>query len=193
MNPIIGLLPDPDMATWPVLRKLTDYDKVEKIFGQVFDYLKPYIADHKAEFNPDNPPRDLIDVWLGEMHVKASEPTSGFSPDLGTESLLAAMQELCFAGMDTTSQSVTWLMLYLLHHPDVKKRVQAEIDEVTTMTLSITYLEVLLVSAWLSATLLPISCKSVQPVPARVEDPVSLVWQSSSSGATINPTFHKML
>ena len=31
------------------------------------------------------------------------------------------------------------------------------------------------VSAWQSATMLPISCKSVQPVPARVEQPVSSV------------------
>ncbi len=38
------------------------------------------------------------------------------------------------------------------------------------------------VSAWQSATLLPISCNSVQPVPARVEEPVSPVRQSSIIG-----------
>ena len=44
------------------------------------------------------------------------------------------------------------------------------------------------VSAWLSATLLPISCKSAQPVPAWLEEPVSRpVRQSSSSGVTNNP------
>ena len=37
------------------------------------------------------------------------------------------------------------------------------------------------VSAWQSATLLPISCKSVQPVPARVEEPVSLVKLSQDA------------
>ncbi len=46
-------------------------------------------------------------------------------------------------------------------------------------------------SAWQSATLLPISCKSVQPVPVWVEEPVSSVRQSSSSGATNNPPFPK--
>ncbi len=48
------------------------------------------------------------------------------------------------------------------------------------------------VSELQSATLLPISCKSVQPVPARVEEPVSPVRQSSSGGATNNPPFPKM-
>ena len=43
------------------------------------------------------------------------------------------------------------------------------------------------VSAWQSPTLLPISCKSVQPVPVRVEETVSLVRQSSSGGVTYSP------
>ena len=43
------------------------------------------------------------------------------------------------------------------------------------------------VSAWQSATLLPISYKSVQSAPARVEEPVCLVKQSSSGGVTNNP------
>ena len=48
------------------------------------------------------------------------------------------------------------------------------------------------VSAWQSATLLPIRCKSVQPVPARVDEPASLLSQSSSAGATNNSPFPKM-
>ena len=48
------------------------------------------------------------------------------------------------------------------------------------------------VIAWQSATLLPISCKSVRPVSARVEEPVSPERQSSSGGVTYNPPFPKM-
>ncbi len=48
------------------------------------------------------------------------------------------------------------------------------------------------VSVWQSATLLPTSCNSVQPVPARVEKPVSLARQSSSGDVTNNPPFPKM-
>ena len=36
------------------------------------------------------------------------------------------------------------------------------------------------------------TAKSVQPVPARVEEPVSLVMQSSNGGVTNNPPFPKM-
>ena len=48
------------------------------------------------------------------------------------------------------------------------------------------------VSAWQSATLLPISCKSSQPVPAQVEEPFSLVRRFTSGGATNNPPFPEM-
>ncbi len=48
------------------------------------------------------------------------------------------------------------------------------------------------VSACQSAAPLPISCKLVQPVIARVEEPVSPVRQSSSCGVTNNPLFPKM-
>ena len=46
---------------------------------------------------------------------------------------------------------------------------------------------------WQSATLLLIRCKSAQqPVPARVEEPVTPIRQSASGGATNNPPFPKM-
>ena len=48
------------------------------------------------------------------------------------------------------------------------------------------------VSAWQSTTLLPISCNSVQPVQAWVEEPVSPTSQSSNGCATNNPPFPKI-
>ncbi len=50
------------------------------------------------------------------------------------------------------------------------------------------------ISAWQSATLLPKSCQSVQPVPARVEEPVNPVRQSSNGMHRIiqYPPFPKM-
>ena len=36
----------------------------------------------------------------------------------------------CFTGAETTSSSLLWAFLFLLHHPEVQTRVQAEIDSV---------------------------------------------------------------
>ena len=130
MNPVLALLPDRKMGAWPILSKLTDYDTVQAINDQIFAYLRPYIDDHQAEFNPHNPPRDLIDVWLAEMHDKSGDRRSGFGPELGKDTLLLVLQELCFAGMDTTSQSTTWFLFYLLHNPKAKQQIQDEIDKV---------------------------------------------------------------
>lgn len=40
------------------------------------------------------------------------------------------VNNLFTAGTDTTSATLQWSLLYLMHYPDVRKRVQQEIDEV---------------------------------------------------------------
>ena len=34
-----------------------------------------------------------------------------------------------FSGAETTSSSLLWAILFLLHHPEVQRKVHAEIDE----------------------------------------------------------------
>ena len=43
--------------------------------------------------------------------------------------------DLFIAGMETTSSSLLWTFFYLLHHPEVQKRVHQELDEVTPSLL----------------------------------------------------------
>ena len=38
--------------------------------------------------------------------------------------------DLLFAGTETTGNTLTWSIVYLLHYPDVKEKVQKEIDKV---------------------------------------------------------------
>jgi cytochrome P450 len=38
------------------------------------------------------------------------------------------MSDFFVAGADTTSVTLSWAMLYLLHNPDVEKKVQEELD-----------------------------------------------------------------
>ena len=43
--------------------------------------------------------------------------------------------DLFIAGTETTSTSLVWTFLYLLHHPDVKQRLHNEIEEVNHISL----------------------------------------------------------
>ncbi len=43
--------------------------------------------------------------------------------------LLRLIGDLFGAGTETTTNTLLWTVVYMLHHPDVMKKVQAEIDE----------------------------------------------------------------
>ncbi|XP_070844320.1 cytochrome P450 2U1 [Chaetodon trifascialis] len=90
-------------------------------------FLKRIIAKHRETLDPGNP-RDLVDMYLVEMLAQqaAGEEDSSFSEDY----LFYIIGDLFIAGTDTTSNSVLWILLYMVLHPDVQDRVQAEIDEV---------------------------------------------------------------
>ena len=47
------------------------------------------------------------------------------------------MIDLFLAGMETTSSSLMWTFLYMIHHPDIQKRVHQELDEVTIIFFDI--------------------------------------------------------
>ncbi|XP_076584833.1 cytochrome P450 2U1 [Chaetodon auriga] len=90
-------------------------------------FLKRLIAKHRETLDPGNP-RDLVDMYLVEMLAQqaAGEEGSSFTEDY----LFYIIGDLFIAGTDTTANSVLWILLYMVLHPDVQERVQAEIDEV---------------------------------------------------------------
>ena len=53
----------------------------------------------------------------------------------GYYALFNNLIDLFIAGMETTSSSLLWTFFYLLHHPQVQKRVHQELDEVTPSLL----------------------------------------------------------
>jgi cytochrome P450 len=45
-------------------------------------------------------------------------------------SLQSVIADLFLAGSDTTSTTLSWAVLYLLHYPDVQRKLQDEVDRV---------------------------------------------------------------
>ncbi|CAJ1052393.1 cytochrome P450 2U1 [Xyrichtys novacula] len=90
-------------------------------------FLKRFIAKHRETLDPENP-RDLTDMYLIEMLAQQANGNadSSFTEDY----LFYIIGDLFIAGTDTTANSVLWVLLYLILHPDIQDKVQAEIDEV---------------------------------------------------------------
>jgi cytochrome P450 len=56
---------------------------------------------------------------------------------LGYFALFNDLIDLFLAGMETTSSSLLWTFLFLLHHPDVQKKIHQELDEVQIFSANI--------------------------------------------------------
>ena len=65
------------------------------------------------------------------FYQNATGPESPFYGTLGEYTVLNAMMDLFFAGMETTSSSLVNLFLQILNHPEVQEKVHEELDRVS--------------------------------------------------------------
>ncbi|XP_063043463.1 steroid 17-alpha-hydroxylase/17,20 lyase [Engraulis encrasicolus] len=79
------------------------------------------LEEHKESLTPGDP-RDLLDALL---EGRGSDRDVGLSDD----HVLMTAAEAFGAGVETTSTTILWAIAFLLHHPEVQERVQAELDE----------------------------------------------------------------
>ncbi|XP_054460498.1 cytochrome P450 2U1 [Anoplopoma fimbria] len=103
------------------------FKELRQVEGDITTFLKGIIAKHRETLDPDHP-RDLVDMYLMEMLAQkaAGEENSSFTEDY----LFYIIGDLFIAGTDTTANSVLWVLLYMVLHPDIQDKVQTEIDEV---------------------------------------------------------------
>nr|XP_046246528.1 cytochrome P450 2J2-like [Scatophagus argus] len=101
------------------------HQTVHANYEEIMTFLKKEVEKHQEEWNPDDP-RDYIDVYLAEMEKKKEDPQAGFN----IETLLVCTLDLIEAGTETTSTTLRWGLIFMLHYPEIQEKVQAEIDSV---------------------------------------------------------------
>lgn len=148
ISPIINLLPNPMWATLPILKKIFGFDRAKEVSDLSFEFIKSYIDSHKKTFDAHNI-RDFTDLMLLEIKNTTNPESSFFGKTgnfdslelffypcfytihfLGENALVCNLLDLFMAGMETTSTSLLWTFLFLLHHPDKQRRVHEELDAV---------------------------------------------------------------
>ncbi|XP_035002562.1 cytochrome P450 2U1 [Hippoglossus stenolepis] len=103
------------------------FKELRQVERDITMFLKSIIANHRETLDPENP-RDLVDMYLKEMLAQqaAGQEDSSFTEDY----LFYIVGDLFIAGTDTTTNSVLWILLYMVLYPDIQEKVQAEIDDV---------------------------------------------------------------
>ncbi|XP_050666564.1 cytochrome P450 18a1 [Leptidea sinapis] len=106
-------------------------EKVAKNREEMFSFYQTLINEHRSTLDIENA-RDLIDVYLIEIEKakiegRDRELFEGRDHELQLKQILG---DLFSAGMETIKSSLLWMIVFMLRNPDVKRRVQEEIDNV---------------------------------------------------------------
>ncbi|KAI6220893.1 (pine wood nematode) hypothetical protein [Aphelenchoides fujianensis] len=99
------------------------------LFDEIADFLGGVIDDHLRDhdYAEVHEPTDFIDAYLLEMEKrKHSEQQTFFT----RRQLQNVAFDAYVAGQETTAATVTWILAYLIRHPEVQERVHEEMDRV---------------------------------------------------------------
>ncbi|XP_069799526.1 cytochrome P450 2B4-like [Dendropsophus ebraccatus] len=100
----------------------------QQIF-QSYEKLKEFIMEmikaHQDTLD-ENCPRDVIDCFLMRMKEEKQNPNTEFHED----NLQGIVNDLFFAGTETTSVTVKYGFLMLMKYPEIQDRIHKEIDSV---------------------------------------------------------------
>jgi cytochrome P450 len=124
--------------------------------------LKKY-REHQKTFDKDNL-RDYTDVILNARR-EAEEEDSKDLEYLQDKHLISSITTLFIAGSETAATTLDWAILYLLHFPDIQRRIHAEIDRVIgrngvvglDMRKKLPFLEAFICETMRYTTILPLS------------------------------------
>ncbi|XP_078593035.1 cytochrome P450 2U1-like [Branchiostoma floridae x Branchiostoma japonicum] len=110
---------------YPVLRFFPivgrQYQEWMDLSEESLKYFMDFIAQHEDSDGQEKA-RDVIEAFRAKLE---EDPGS-----LPGHSLPHLLGDLFVAGMETTANTLRWGLLYLVTHPDVQTKVQAELDEV---------------------------------------------------------------
>lgn len=140
------------LGPWAVENFDPVFLQFKAVIKEIKDMVIPYIKEHQKQ-KEDN--GDYITDYLQEIKRHSGDSSSSFHGTRGEESLVSSMMDLFLAGTETTSSSLMWGILFLLHHPEVQDKVQQELDRVLGEKKMVTYEE---------RTLLPYTCAVINEI-----------------------------
>ncbi|CAL8110137.1 unnamed protein product [Orchesella dallaii] len=108
--------------------KLSGWEEYMKCMPLSYEFLSKFVKDRLAAYDGGEP-EHFTDVFINEIR-RTTDPNSSFYKERGEATLIATLLDLFVAGIETTSTSLTYTLLYLALFPEKQKKLQAEIDRV---------------------------------------------------------------
>lgn len=92
---------------------------------KLLQYVRKRVEENKETLDPNNP-RDYVDSFLIKMEKEKNNPHTDYT----LRNLVNSTLQIFFAGVETTSSTMTYALLILMKNPDVLAKVCEEIDRI---------------------------------------------------------------
>ncbi|CAD6199294.1 unnamed protein product [Caenorhabditis auriculariae] len=100
-----------------------------QVRGQFWAFFQRQIDEHMKEIDFDqDESKDYVEAYLKERR-KRKAPV-GEKEIFSNENLMNILVDLWFAGLETTSNTLTWAIAYLLNNPEVQEEIHEELARV---------------------------------------------------------------
>uniref|UniRef100_A0A0B7BIS2 Cytochrome P450 n=1 Tax=Arion vulgaris TaxID=1028688 RepID=A0A0B7BIS2_9EUPU len=100
--------------------------KVTSNVRTIIDMMETLIESKKRNIEDSSEVCNLIDAYINERNKKIQ---AGISTYMDDKNLSKIMFDLFVAGTETTSTTIYWCILYILHNPEVQEKVYQEIKD----------------------------------------------------------------
>ena len=127
--------PTHPISFFPFLRYLPSnswYWMFRENFKDILKFIRSQIDEHRKSYDK-KVTRDFVDLYL-EKELERVQENDVFS----TYTMNRIIVDLFVAGTETTSSTITWIFLYLLHYPDIQDKCYQEIIKQLGNTKEIT-------------------------------------------------------
>lgn len=114
--------PSSPAFVFPLLRFLpgSGFHNMEKIFGDIDEFTEEIIKEHKKKFE-ENQMNNFVDGFL-------TKQTHDGNSTFTDKQLIIIVREFFGAGTETTSTTLRWALLFLIHHREWQKDLRGDVE-----------------------------------------------------------------
>ena len=101
------------------------YKRAEATFEKARSFMLQVIESHKTKRDVEGEEKDFVHLYLDEI-----AQTENASSSFHLKSLDCVLIDLFMGGSETTSITLLWTFLFLLHRPEAERRLREELEAV---------------------------------------------------------------
>ncbi|XP_015183583.1 PREDICTED: methyl farnesoate epoxidase-like [Polistes dominula] len=110
-----------------IFPNLTGFTQMQDRYNRMWLYFKKMIRK-QDETKIQNEPTNLIDIYLNEIKTRCTNLSS--SSCFNDENLIALIRDLFVASIETTSNTIGFVIAFLSVKQDIQKKIHEELDDV---------------------------------------------------------------